>query len=640
MKIVISFLIITILCIFAARAGEIEKMEKQLSSTSGKEKVQLQLKLAEKYHFRSPRHVLGLAIDAYNEAIKHNWNTLAAQALLAQGTGYYYNSELEKSEKAYEDALAAGKAMNMPLVIGGALNGIGVVALSRGKADIALQYMEDSLPYLKKAGVKSKLAAIYNNISVIYYNRGQFGTALDNISKALKLYEEINNKAGICIALNAIGNIQIKLSRIDAGMASFKKSLIISRESKNPQLELISLINVGDVKRKQGNIEEALENFHTALKLARENRNQDYTGVCLNNIGDAYRSQKMYKKALRNYLEALTIFEELKAKPRISVALANIGQLYALRNEPKKAETYLLKAYRMAREIKDQNRLKDTTESLYLLYEKQHRYKDALKFRNEFDKIKNKQMSAQAYEKISQLEARHEKEKRQKEIQLLKKEQEIRDERIHHQQVTLTLVILAIVLALVLLMTLYHRYKLKVKSSKELEKAFQKMEELAGTDQLTGLYNRRSLLERVELETVRMGRTWNPFSFIMLDIDNFKKINDTFGHECGDSVLKKLAETLRKSLRLQDVSARWGGEEFLLLLPDTDIQGAFRLAEKIRRNIESVRVSCNGNMIQFTVSAGVSSYDHPGAIDSVIRKADDALYLAKKSGKNCVQQSV
>ncbi|NOZ14063.1 MAG: diguanylate cyclase [Acidobacteria bacterium] len=614
-------------------------MEKKLSITSGKEKVRLQLELAGKYHFRSPQRVLELATKAYAEAIKHNWNKLAAQALLAQGTGYYYNSELEKSEKAYKNALAAGKAMKMPLVIGGALNGIGVVALSRGKTDAALKFMEDSLPYLKKAGVKSKLAAIYNNVSVIYYNRGRFSTALDNISKALKLYEETDNKAGICIALNAIGNIQIKLSRIDAGLASFRKSLKISRETGNPQLELISLINVGDVERKQGHIKEALKNFRAALELAKENKNRDYTGVCLNNIGDAYRSLGMYKKALRNYLEALTIFEELKAKPRISFALANIGQLYALRRQPQKAETYLLKAYRMSKEIQDQNRLKDTTESLYRLYEKQHRYKEALKFRNEFDKIKNKQMSAQAYEKISQLEARHEKEKRQKEIQLLKKEQEIRDERIRHQQVTLTLVVIATILALVLLMTLYRRYKLKVKSSKELEKAFQKMEELAGTDQLTGLYNRRSFLERVEIETVRMGRTWKPFSFIMLDIDNFKTINDTFGHECGDTVLKALAKALKNSLRLQDVSARWGGEEFLLLLPDTGIQGAFRLAEKIRRNIESIRVSCNGDTIRFTVSAGVSSYDHPGAIDSVIRKADEALYLAKKSGKNCVKQT-
>jgi len=294
----------------------------------------------------------------------------------------------------------------------------------------------------------------------------------------------------------------------------------------------------------------------------------------------------------------------------------------------------------MAQEIQDQNRLKDTSESLYKLYEKQNRYEEALKFRNEFDKIKNKLLSAQAYEKLSAMKARHEKETREKQIQLLKKEQEVRDERIRRQRVTITLSILAIVLAIILLITLYHRFKLKVKSGKALEQAFQKMEQLASTDQLTGLYNRRSMLERIEIETVRMGRTWKPFSFIMLDIDDFKKINDTFGHECGDNVLIMLAQVLADSLRLQDVPARWGGEEFLLLLPDTTIDGALQLAEKICHNIESICVSCHENKIQFTVSAGVSSYDHPEPIESVIRKADDALYHAKKAGKNCAHKAI
>ncbi len=294
----------------------------------------------------------------------------------------------------------------------------------------------------------------------------------------------------------------------------------------------------------------------------------------------------------------------------------------------------------MAKEIQNRNRLKDTTESLYKLYEKQKRYKEAVKFRDEFDNIKSKLLTVQAYEKISALEARHEKETRQKEIELLKKEQEVRDERIYRQRITITLSVIAIVLTIILLIVLYHRFKLKVKSSKALEKAFQKMEKLASTDQLTGLYNRRSLLERIEIETVRMGRTWKPFSFIMLDIDDFKKINDTDGHECGDKVLIILAQILKSSLRLQDVSARWGGEEFLILLPDTPIDGALQLAEKIRHTVASLDVSCKENEVQFTISAGVSSYDHPEPIESIIRKADDALYLAKKAGKNCVHKAL
>jgi diguanylate cyclase (GGDEF)-like protein len=640
MKRLLLFVMILSFSFSPLAGGEIEDMEKSLTTASGKEKVELQLKLAGKYHFRSPKRVLELAEDAHKEAVKHNWNRLAATALLALGTGHFYNSDLEESEKAYEKALDAGKALNMPLIIGGALNGIGAVALSRGKTDKALIYLKKSLPFMEEAGNKSKLAAIYSNISVIYYNRGSFSIALDNISKALKFYEETDNKPGICVALNTIGNIQVKLSKLDEGMLSFKKALEISRETGNPQLELISLINVGDVERNTGHVPRALELFKAALKLAREHQNRDYTGVCLNNIGDTYRTQGNYRDALRNYLEALRIFEEMKIRPRICVALSNIGQLYVLQNKLKKAETYLLRAYHMATDIKDRNRLKDTTESLYKLYEKQKRYKEALKFRNELDKIKNVLMSAQAYEKISELQAKHERETREKKIEILKKEQQIRDERIRRQRITIGLSILAVVLVVILLITLYYRFKLKVKSGMALEKAFQKMEQLASTDQLTGLYNRRSLLERIEIETVRMGRSWKPFSFIMLDIDNFKKVNDEFGHECGDTVLKLVSQILTSSLRLQDVSARWGGEEFLLLLPDTTIDGAAQLAEKIRQSIESLSVTCNDNFVKFTVSAGVSTYDHPEPIESVIRKADDALYRAKRAGKNCVHKSI
>lgn len=158
----------------------------------------------------------------------------------------------------------------------------------------------------------------------------------------------------------------------------------------------------------------------------------------------------------------------------------------------------------------------------------------------------------------------------------------------------------------------------------------------ARSDPLTGLANRRSLCERFEQERQRSLRNNTPLSLILCDIDHFKAINDTHGHECGDYVLRKLADMLRTNMRAQDTVCRWGGEEFLLLLPDTDEKGATRLAEKLRTLTESYPFSYHGIPIRVTLCFGVHQCSREGHTDYHIRKADRKLYMAKEQGRNRV----
>ncbi|MCP4579122.1 MAG: GGDEF domain-containing protein, partial [Deltaproteobacteria bacterium] len=127
-----------------------------------------------------------------------------------------------------------------------------------------------------------------------------------------------------------------------------------------------------------------------------------------------------------------------------------------------------------------------------------------------------------------------------------------------------------------------------------------------------------------------------PFSLIMLDIDHFKNVNDTFGHECGDKVLIGVSRSLEKALRAQDITARWGGEEFVCLLPETEIGGAESAAEKIRTIIEIDGYDCTDVPILVTVTMGVCVYDGSCSIEACMRRADDALYKGKKQGRNQV----
>lgn len=159
-------------------------------------------------------------------------------------------------------------------------------------------------------------------------------------------------------------------------------------------------------------------------------------------------------------------------------------------------------------------------------------------------------------------------------------------------------------------------------------------ESLAVTDRLTGLYNRLKLDEVLESEIARAQRHDTPLSVIIVDVDYFKSVNDTHGHQVGDTVLKEMAATLLACGRKSDTVGRWGGEEFLVVLPNTDMQGAIKTAQKMRLTVEAYPFSVAGDK---TASFGVSELSKEDNEDSLIERADKALYRAKMSGRNRVE---
>lgn len=163
------------------------------------------------------------------------------------------------------------------------------------------------------------------------------------------------------------------------------------------------------------------------------------------------------------------------------------------------------------------------------------------------------------------------------------------------------------------------------------------LREQAVRDPLTGLYNRRYLDETLEREVSRARRELAPLSVVMLDIDHFKRINDTYGHQVGDEVLKLLGRTLLGDIRLEDVACRYGGEEFLILLPAMPLDTALARAEGWRRAVTSLALARDGQLVRFTISLGVAAFPQHGATpDELTRCADQALYRAKHEGRDRV----
>jgi len=171
-----------------------------------------------------------------------------------------------------------------------------------------------------------------------------------------------------------------------------------------------------------------------------------------------------------------------------------------------------------------------------------------------------------------------------------------------------------------------------------LRKRNLELHEISITDSLTGLYNRKHLMETLDREVSRSQRYQRPFAVLMVDIDHFKRYNDTFGHLAGDEVLKKMAVIFRDSVRAADYSARYGGEEFLIILPEASKREAAQAAERIRQCVEKDSLAGSDNKgTEITVSIGVAVFpEHGDDTQALIKNADAALYEAKKGGRNKV----
>jgi diguanylate cyclase (GGDEF)-like protein len=179
------------------------------------------------------------------------------------------------------------------------------------------------------------------------------------------------------------------------------------------------------------------------------------------------------------------------------------------------------------------------------------------------------------------------------------------------------------------------RMRARLKSQKlELEGALQRIGQLATLDELTGLVNRRHMIELMGAEQVRRARHLKPMMVVLIDIDLFKGINDMHGHQAGDAVLKAFAELSRRGLRASDVLARWGGEEFLLMLPETSPEQALDVVGRLRDKLAQTSFEHIAPGLVVTFSAGLSLCETNGPIDACIERADQGMYRAKNTGRN------
>lgn len=193
-------------------------------------------------------------------------------------------------------------------------------------------------------------------------------------------------------------------------------------------------------------------------------------------------------------------------------------------------------------------------------------------------------------------------------------------------------------LTMVCIMAFTYEYSRKI-AHKELVTLSERLDRVARTDELTGLSNRRDMKEKLLYETNRMTTTRKPFCLLLADIDDFKQVNDNHGHDAGDLILQAVSRVMQAALRKKDVISRWGGEEFLMLLPETSITEGRNTANRLLRQITGQPFPIQKTVLTLSVSIGLAQYTPPEDLEKAITKADRALYRAKSKGK-CRIESV
>jgi len=396
-------------------------------------------------------------------------------------------------------------------------------------------------------------------------------------------------------------------------------------------------------------------------------KNRGEVALALNRIGLEYKKAGQYKKASEFFIRALR-FEEKNVQVLMRNEYQQISEFYTSRGDDEKALEY----YKLFTSIKDtiasaersqkisdmQNTYDDEQRRRKIeLLQKEKVIRD-LELQHLLLEQERQEKEFVATQRIQEIESlNREKELRvvqlkivgyerdnvQKKIDSYQKNKEIRDlelenkaAQIKSQKFTQKVLILAVIFIFIFAVVAFFLAFTNIKMNKELKIAFAKLEQIAKTDPLTDLSNRRDMIEKMIHEQKRFSRNGKSFVIVMADIDDFKKINDDNGHDCGDFILESLAKQMKSTVRQQDLTGRWGGEEFLMLLPETEIEGGVALANKIRKDIEATSYVFNEIKLELTMTFGVSVYDRPMNIDKCIKMADEALYKGKNQGKNCV----
>lgn len=481
----------------------------------------------------------------------------------------------------------------------------------------ALDHHQRSLQTREKIGDLSGQSGSLNNIGLVYQALQQPVEAMEYLLKSLKIAEKTNLPEDLAYPLSNLGELFQELGQPDRALEYYQRGLAVAQQSTDRAIESTLLKNVGQMQAQLGNFEQAKQHLEESLKLCEQTGNLHDMGMTLLAMGQVYTLFDQYKPAGKALTKALKIMEQLQ-DPNICIKI-----LYALANNlykqgcPDQALPQLEKALKLAQETDGAPMVSQIYRLMAHTHERLGDYEQAFRHYRAYHHASLQDMNAQENEKrIQALTAKTEIEKAQQETESERSKSAQLAEALHAAR---------------------QSDEQKEKLLKQLETQAAMLQQLAREDGLTGVANRRWLDLQLLREYERARRFNHPLSIAMLDIDNFKSINDRFTHITGDKVLRAIADRLKNRIRSVDIIGRYGGEEFMLIMLETTEAQASRVCENIRAEIESSSwKKYHPELETITISIGVAGLESASNLEELVTKADQQLYLSKQGGKNRV----
>ncbi len=510
--------------------------------------------------------------------------------------------------------------------------------------DTAIAAAERGIRIATKVADRQRLANLYNNLGGVYWSLQDYSSAMDFWTRAMKLRESLNDTVGLAKSLNNIALIYQERGDYPKARQWMHRSLQTALKLGSDEMLVVLYGNLGDIETELGNYDAAARYYNQAEQLA-EKLNDRRARVVLAVSRARLALKQSQAELARQWLDAAWQWTRDLGNRRKEVEILRLyAELAEREQRPQDALEHLLLAERLAEQSGRTNDLIEIQEQLARIYAGQGQWRQAYEhLRKEVD-LSNRWLEQQKQNTLLRMQSRFDWETQKRNLELLKSRQALleheheRDTR--ERRLLLAAVLFFASLVVVLGVVLWLKMRLNVivqAKNRELEDIRKVLQEQARIDPLTRLYNRRAFMEKVEQEMRRMQRTGRSAGLALLDLDHFKQINDRYGHMAGDMILQGVAARMRTSLREVDILARWGGEEFIVLMPDTDLPTAIQAAERLRKFLSSKPYTAGQQKIPLTVTIGVTAI-RPDCtrFRDAYNAADEALYRGKTSGRNQV----
>lgn len=535
---------------------------------------------------------LSLAEEAHTLALECRHAPALATSLLARG---FARTRLAAYEDALEDALEAGRqfeALADPEGSYRALNLLGIVYGQLGDLSQALASFLETRKLCEQHEDAAGAAAALNNAARVYTLFGDYANALELHLDALRLYEAISDGEGTARTLSNVGSAQFALGRFEAALVSYERALAAQGEWRDPHVHASILKEMGQSHSRLGNLAKAEVYTRASYAQFKEHGDRMEEGHTLSTLGSIWHARGDLKKAEAYFVEAMTTGQAIGDRlGEIMTGLA-FAKLLAQTSAPDTALPLLQRTLALAEDTESKADIYAAHYQLAELFEALGDYQQAYFHHKRYAALKDEVFNETSDRKLQSLQV------------TLKVEQAEREQAL-----------------------------LRLKND-ELAQMNTMLERQAREDALTGLYNRRHFDDTVRGLLSRAQREGSGLSVMLCDVDNFKRINDSFSHQIGDAVLVTLAKVFRDNLRDYDLLARWGGEEFVIAMPSTTLAQAQMLAERLRIAVESFSWQQLNPDLQVTLSAGLTSDLAGGDFEKMLARADNLLYQAKHAGRN------